>query len=323
MQLAFTGDVMLGRLVNEIIKQKGPKYCWGDTLDLIKKTDLRFINLECVIAKNGKPWSRTPKVFHFRADPVAIDVLKEAKINYVSLANNHVLDFEEDAFLEMLSILEENKIKYSGAGRNISDASKATFLQTNKLKVAVVAFTDNEPVWEAGENKPGINYIPIDIENEKYFSRLERSIKETKKNCDILIASSHWGPHIRYIFPNFKVFARKLIDMGVDIFYGHGAHYFKGVEIYKKKVIMYDCGDFIDDYAVDPWERNDQSFLFVIEVVDRKIKMVKMYPTVIYAMQTNLAKGILFDDISFRMKYLCEQLDTKIKVTKNNLLISV
>lgn len=101
--LAFKGDVMLGRLVNETIRHRGASYVWGDTLPLIKKADLRLINLECVIAKDGAPWDKTPKMFFFRADPHAIDVLKIAGENYVSLANNHTLDFGEEALLEMLN----------------------------------------------------------------------------------------------------------------------------------------------------------------------------------------------------------------------------
>ncbi|MDO8725172.1 MAG: CapA family protein [Candidatus Methanoperedens sp.] len=92
--LAFNGDVMLGRLVNEMIRHMGASYVWGDTLPLIKKADLRLVNLECVIAKDGIPWDKTPKVFFFRADPHAIDVLKIAEVNYVSLANNHTLGTE-------------------------------------------------------------------------------------------------------------------------------------------------------------------------------------------------------------------------------------
>jgi poly-gamma-glutamate synthesis protein (capsule biosynthesis protein) len=91
--LAFNGDVMLGRLVNEMIRHMGASYVWGDTLPFIKKADLLLINLESVIAKDGTPWDKTPKVFFFRAYPNAIDVLKIAGIDYVSLANNHSLDF--------------------------------------------------------------------------------------------------------------------------------------------------------------------------------------------------------------------------------------
>jgi len=87
--IAFAGDVMLGRLVNEAIAVMGPAYPWGDTLPLLREADLRIVNLECVISEKGRPWSKTPKAFHFRADPTAIETLKIAGIDAVALANNH------------------------------------------------------------------------------------------------------------------------------------------------------------------------------------------------------------------------------------------
>ena len=99
-------------VVNEVIRNMGASYVWGDTLPLIKKADMLLINLECVIAKNGTSWDKTPKLFFFRADPHAIDVLKIAGVNYVSLANNHTLDFGEEALLEMLNRLDNAGIAH-------------------------------------------------------------------------------------------------------------------------------------------------------------------------------------------------------------------
>lgn len=168
--IAFTGDVMLGRLVNEyvILGNKPSTYVWGDMIDLMKKADLRIINLENAIAKSGSPWSKTPKVFFYRADPKAIDVLKAARIDYVTLANNHVLDYEEDAFIETLEHLEKNNIPYAGAGRNLSEAEKPSFLQAKGIKIAIIAFTDNMPEWEATKTKAGVRYLEINL-NEKNF----------------------------------------------------------------------------------------------------------------------------------------------------------
>ena len=94
MKILLVGDVMLGRLVNEVLKHEPPGYPWGDTSAIFKKADLRICNLECVISDKGQPWTITPKIFHFRTDYKNIAVLKKAQINMVSLANNHVLDYE-------------------------------------------------------------------------------------------------------------------------------------------------------------------------------------------------------------------------------------
>lgn len=104
--LALTGDVMLGRGVNEVLRTLDPEQVWGNVLPLIRSADLRIVNLECALTDYERPWSRTPKVFHFRADPSAVEVLEAARIDACSLANNHTLDFEERGLLDTLEYLK-------------------------------------------------------------------------------------------------------------------------------------------------------------------------------------------------------------------------
>lgn len=311
--LAFAGDVMLGRLVNDfiILGDKPAVYVWGDMIDLLKKADLRIINLENAIASSGRPWSKTPKVFFYKAGPKAIDVLKAAKIDCVALANNHVLDYDEEAFIETLFHLEKNKISYAGAGRNLSEAEKPAFLEAKGIKVAVMAFTDNMPEWSAGQNKPGVNYIEVSMD-EKNFGKLRKSIEEAKNKSDIVIVSAHWGPNMRQKPTKaFKEFAHAAIDAGAGIFHGHSAHIFQGIEIYKGKLIMYDTGDFVDDYAVDEELRNDQAFLFLVTLSENIIKKIELVPGLINQMQVNKAKGCDFEEIKNKMIKLSEEFGTK------------
>jgi poly-gamma-glutamate capsule biosynthesis protein CapA/YwtB (metallophosphatase superfamily) len=321
--LAFKGDVMLGRLVNEMIRHRGASYVWGDTLPLIKKADLRLINLECVIAKDGTPWDKTPKMFFFRTDPHAIDVLKIAGVNYVSLANNHTLDFGEEALLEMLNRLDEAGIAHTGAGRNLREASKPAVIEAGGLRVGVVSFTDNEPAFAATETSPGTNYIPITLAN-KIVKRVRAAIDEARSVADLVVFSIHWGPNMREKPTKaFREFAHAVIEMGVDIFHGHSAHIFQGIEIYGGKVIMYDTGDFIDDYYVGPGEKNDQQLLFLVMVSRGKIKRVEMIPVEISMCQVNIAKGDVHKEISERMIKLSEELGTAVKKKNSRLVVDV
>jgi poly-gamma-glutamate synthesis protein (capsule biosynthesis protein) len=323
LKLAFTGDVMLGRLVNYVLSLNNFSYVWGNVLPLLASSDLRLINLECVIAEGGKPWTKTPKAFHFKAYPYAIQVLKKACINYVSLANNHSLDYGEEALIEMLNLLDKNGISHAGAGKNLTMARKPAILKVKETIVAVLSFTDNEPEWEAGEDKPGVNYMPITLD-EKYFSRIRESVREARKEADIVVFSIHWGPNmVQRPSKEFKEFAHAVIDTGVDIYHGHSAHLFQGIELYKEKVIMYDCGDFIDDYAVDPYLRNDESFLFLITLTKEKIEKVELFPVLISEMQVNLVKGKEFDSICNKMIRLCEELGTYVEKLEDRLLIKV
>ncbi len=319
--LAFTGDVMLGRLVNDniILGNKPLTYVWGDMLDHLKKADLTIINLENAIAKSGTEWSKTPKVFFYRADPKAIDILKTAGIDYVTLANNHVLDYEEEAFIETLEHSEKNNIPYAGAGRNIEEASKPAFLEAKGIKIAIIAFTDNMPEWAATKTKPGVNYMEVSLD-ENNFGRIKRKIEEAKNMADIVIVSAHWGPNMRQRpTMQFKKFAHASIDAGADIFHGHSAHIFQGIEIYNGKLIMYDAGDFVDDYAVDPELRNDQTFLFSVTLSKNKIEKIELIPGLIFYMQVNKATGSDFEEITNKMIKLSEEMGTKI-IRKNDRL---
>jgi len=319
--LALTGDVMLGRLVNRALNAFGPYYPWGDTLPLLRQADLAVVNLECVIARDGQPWQRTPKVFHFRANPLAITALQVAGIDAVSLANNHVLDYEVAAFLEMLDRLDGAGIVYAGAGRNLAEAAQPAFLATNGIRVAMIAFTDNEPVWAATPETPGINYMPTTLDR-RYFSRLQQAIAAARAVADVVFCSAHWGPNMRQRpTPAFRQFARAALEAGADLYVGHSAHVFQGVELYQGKPIIYDLGDFVDDYAVDPALRNDQSLLYLLTVSKKGLRSIEALPVLINRCQVNLAQGSDFEQIAARLRNLSAELGTAVAVSDGRLKV--
>ncbi len=121
----------------------------------------------------------------------------------------------------------------------------------------------------------------------------------------------------------FQEFAHAVIDMGVDIYHGHSAHIFQGIEIYKKKLIMYDTGDFIDDYYVGPGERNDKQLLFLVTVWQNKIEKIEMMPVEISMCQVNIAKGDIRKEISETIIGLSAEFGTEIKKKNDNLVIDV
>jgi poly-gamma-glutamate capsule biosynthesis protein CapA/YwtB (metallophosphatase superfamily) len=306
MQILFAGDVMLGRLVNKVLANAQFTYVWGDTIDIIKRADFSLINLECPVSSKGKEWNKTFKVFHFRANLDAIQVLNSASIDYVSLANNHILDYDIEALLDTLDILDKNNISHSGAGRNLKEAMKPAIIEKklklkpsnnhdsyynvdneevnnngskNTIRIGLISLTDNEPEWEAKYDQAGINYIPTTLDPDIYYYRLQNYIENAKKQSDLVIVSSHVGPHFRET-PSMKYvnFAHKIIDLGADIYWGHSNHMPQGIELYKhndnNKIILYDCGDFIDDYAIDSNYRNDLSFIFLLHfLMDKNHKL--------------------------------------------------
>ena len=312
MKLLFVGDVMLGRLVNETLKSMPPAYPWGNTLPVFMESDLRICNLECVVSDRGAPWSLTRKTFHFRSDAKNIDCLRSAGFNVVSLANNHALDYEYEALIETVGHLDNAGIRHAGAGADFSQASQPALLQAGGITIGFIAFTDNEPEWESTERQPGVYHVPVDKSDDERTRHLFEMIKETKKQADLLIVSAHWGGNWGYQpEPGHVPFARTLVDSGADIVFGHSCHVFRGIEIYHERPILYSTGDFVDDYAIDEIERNDESFIFVVWTDGSRITGLTLYPTVISHMQARLAGPRDAVVIADRMQRLCEKLGTE------------
>jgi len=310
MKLLLVGDVMLGRLVNNALKNRPAEYPWGDTLPLFEQADVRICNLECVLSDRGTPWSITPKTFHFRSDAKNIATLQAAHMNGVSLANNHTLDFEYGALFDTINILDAAGISYAGAGTTNSEASRPAIWEVQGKKIGLIAFTDNQPEWEATEEQPGVFFVPVELK-DKRAENLFEIVRKTKEQLDLLLVSAHWGPNWGYTPPPEHVpFAHALIEAGADIIFGHSGHIVRGIEIYKGKPILYCTGDFVDDYAVDPVERNDLGFIFIVEIDGRNIVRLLLYPTFIKYCQVVRAKNVEHRQIVATMQNLCAELQT-------------
>ena len=294
-RLGLTGDVMLGRLVDEHQWRRPVDAVWGDLLDRLRSLDGLFINLECCLSTRGKPWRRTYRPFHFRADPDwAVGALERADVDFCSLANNHVLDFEEQALRDTLDHLDAANIAHAGAGRTLEKALDPAVVTVGDLTVALVAFTDNTPEYAASETSPGTAYIEIDVGDEETRTTVREALDRARAhNPDLLIASLHWGPNMVEEPPEaFREFGRLLVDEGVDLIYGHSAHVFQGIEVYGGGLILYDTGDFVDDYAVDGRLRNYRSFLFEVSVTTAgELSELRLLPAEILDFSVHTAGG--------------------------------
>lgn len=307
MLIALLGDVMLGRLVNDRLKTAPPEYPWGDTLPVLGHADLRIANLECVLASSGEP--EPGKVFHFRSDSKNVESLRRAGIDLVSLANNHVLDFGPEAFREMPALLEAAGILYAGAGMDREAARRPAVVTAAGTTVGLIAFTDNQPDWEA-DRSPGVYYVPV-ADADRRTAELLDLVRRTRDEVGLLIVSAHWGANWGSAVPReHRTLAHELVDEGADVVYGHSPHIFRGVELYRNRPILYSTGDFVDDYAVDPAERNDQSFIFLLETDGTTPRSLRLHPTLIRKFQARLG-GSASLEIAQRMQRLSARLETR------------
>jgi poly-gamma-glutamate synthesis protein (capsule biosynthesis protein) len=337
MRIALLGDLMLGRGVSDAIAEHGPAYVWGDTLPLLESADLRIANLECPISERGRPQR---KWFTFRASLAAAHALVAGGIDCVSLANNHALDYGDEALADTLRALDEANVAHVGAGMDLDEALRPALLERSGLRVAVAALTDNMPSWAAGAGRPGVHHVPLwsmpervhslrrkpvlgpllDAASEllaglrwrRILAQLRRTLALTHA-ADFVVLSCHAGPNFcDRPRPAFRRFSRAALRSGAHVVHGHSAHIVQGIERVAGRPALYDTGDFVDDYRVRP-ERNDRSFLFLLDVdaATRRSTRVTAVPVTIARCQVTLAPEPLAGEICERMARLCAALGTE------------
>jgi poly-gamma-glutamate synthesis protein (capsule biosynthesis protein) len=320
--IALTGDVMLGRLVNEVVPQRGYAYPWGDVIRTLREADLAMVNLECALTAHARPWrGGLAKPFYFRAEPSLVNALRLAGVDFVSLANNHAMDFEEEGLIDTVRLLDTVGIGHAGAGAGLEAARAPARLTRRGLRVSVVAFADYPEEWAATESAPGINYTPVSLTPED-FRRVESAIAGARRGADLVVFSIHWGPNMNERpSGRFRAFARAVIEAGVDVFWGHSAHVVQGIEFWRGRPILYDSGDFVDDYAVDPELRNDLGALFRLTVTRAGVHSLEIVPVKIDDMQVNRAAGLERRWFVERLERLCREMGTDVVESEGALTV--
>jgi poly-gamma-glutamate capsule biosynthesis protein CapA/YwtB (metallophosphatase superfamily) len=317
MRLLLAGDVMLGRLVNQALRDRPLEAPWGDSLPLFLEADWSFCNLECVISDHV-PSSLPEKEFHFRSDRKNVGVLQAARIKSVSVANNHCLDFGAGAMLDMLATLDAAGIRHAGAGANLEQAMRpARSRLEDGTAIGVLACTDNEPGWAAATDQPGVWFVPARLEDPRAGELVERA-GELHQTCDLTVVSLHWGGNWgRRPEPGHRPLAHALVDAGADVVFGHSCHVCRGIELLNGSLIVYSAGDFIDDYAVDPFQRNDESFLFSVEAGQGGLHRLELVPTLIRDCTAELASEPCGATILKQMRFQCARLGTEMKIRES------
>ncbi|MER5181452.1 CapA family protein [Streptomyces sp. NPDC002896] len=302
--LFLCGDVMLGRGVDQIlpcpgdpalregyirdarayvelaVEQNGPipspvdfSWPWGDALPVLEEAgpDVRLINLETSVTRDGT--FAPGKGVHYRMSPENLPCLAAARPDVCALANNHVLDFGRRGLEETLASLSGAGLRTAGAGRDAAEARRPAVVPRAGGGRALV-FSFGMPSsgiprsWVAAEGRSGVDLVaePSEAAADAITSR----VRQVKRPGDIVVASIHWGPNWGYEVPAREVrFAHALVDGGVDLVHGHSSHHPRPLETYRGKLVLYGCGDFIDDYeGISGYERyrDDLRLLFLVSV---------------------------------------------------------
>ena len=312
-RVIFGGDVMLGRLVKDAIARHGPAYPLAPVAALMRSADLTVVNLECAITASSRQWQGAPKAFYFGAPLQAVDTLLSAGVDLASLANNHILDFEAEGLRDTLKQLDLHGIHHAGAGENLRQAVRPVILRSGDLTLGMAAFCDHQEDFAAQANRPGIAHIDFDDEPAAMAALATALAPLKRAGIDWPVLSLHWGPNM-VVRPSgtFRRVAHAAIDMGWKILFGHSAHVFHGIEIYRGCPLIYAAGDLVDDYYVDAEFRNDHQLLLEMTLGRAGLQRIDLHPVLIDDCQARLASGDAFEYIVQTMTARCAEMGTAV-----------
>jgi poly-gamma-glutamate capsule biosynthesis protein CapA/YwtB (metallophosphatase superfamily) len=314
-KLALAGDTMLGRGVADAISQApGRPLVAPEVVAAAAEADVFILNLECCISGRGERWPDPRKPFFFRAPPEAASLLGDMGVDCVTLANNHALDFGEEALVDTLEHLREAGIAWVGAGTNLAQARAPAVLEVAGGRLGVIAFGDHPPDFAAGPTKPGTAYA--DLRKKGLPAWVLDSVRDVA--ADVTLVTPHWGPNmVSEPRPYVVNAAGDLVDGGATLVAGHSAHVFQGVA----GRVLYDLGDFLDDYAVDAALRNDLGLLFVVTVGESGPREVQALPLKLEYCYTRLATREEAAWIAHRFRSACAALGTRVVEDDGRLVV--
>lgn len=237
------GDVMLSRIVARKVRAAGDiHYPFLKVRDYLNEADVVWGNLESPILERP-PLNRG--VMAFQANPGIEQALREAGFTIMSLANNHMMDYDEQGLTETMQCLGAAGIAWVGAGRDAAEACAPIYLQAKGLTFAFLAYVDPSlvrPASEAGSGRAGVAVMDLD--------RMTAAVRQAGKRADFVLVGMHSGDEYQ-AEPNAyqTVFARAAIDAGAELVIGHHPHVIQPIEKYRGKYILYSLGNFIFDQS--------------------------------------------------------------------------
>ena len=313
--VALAGDTMLGRGVARALATAPPEALVApEVRAAIGQADLVVLNLECCISDRGRPWDAPGKPFFFRAPLRAVELLALLGTDCVTLANNHALDYGVEALADTLNLLAAAGIATVGAGTDLEQARRPTILATGGLRVAVLGVTDHPPDFAAGPDRPGVAFADLGRRVPDWLLERIRAA-----DAEVVLVTPHWGPNMTSEpVGHVRRAAAALVDAGATLVAGHSAHVPHGVA----GRVLYDLGDFLDDYRVDPRLRNDLGLLFLVTLDTRGPVRLEALPLKLEYCHTRLATGEDAAWMRHRFRAACAALGTTVEEAAGRLLIS-
>lgn len=312
--LALAGDTMLGRGVAErLAAHPAAPLIAPEVAAHVATADAFVLNLECCISDRGARFPDPRKPFFFRAPPVAAERLAELGVDAVTLANNHALDYGPVALLDTLAYLNAAGVLAVGAASNQLGARASKVIPCGDLRVRLVGLSDHPPSYAAGPERPGIAFASLDSGLPDWV----RDASHPGSDSDAVLVMPHWGPNM-VAEPGRRTrrAAEELLAAGATLIAGHSAHVFHGVA----PNVLFDLGDFLDDYAAHPELRNDRGLLWLIDLDPHRASRIRALPLALEFCFTRQASPAEADWILQRLKQLCGPFGTEVERAADGLI---
>ena len=221
----------------------------AEALGIMRSSDLMVANSEFTVSNRG---SAIPgKAYTFRANPDRLSIYDDMGEDLVTLANNHVYDFQGDAFNDMLDAFERRNMPHIGAGHNLEEAKKAYYYKAPSGQT--IAFVNASRAEKWGIDTPGATDTTGGILLCYDTADFVDAIKTAKANSDIVVAIIHWGTESSHVLEQVQIdTAKEYIDAGADMIVGGHAHTLQGIDFYNGKPIIYNLGDYIFNDMSEP-----------------------------------------------------------------------
>jgi len=253
--LAFAGDVHFTGRTARLLSD--PASAFGPVAAVLKAADFTAVNLETAVTSRGTP---QPKTYHFRTGPAAFTALRDAGVDLVTMANNHVLDYGPAGLADTLADARAARFPYVGIGADAA-AAWAPYVTTVKgTRIAVIGVSQVAELassWVATATRPG-EANAIDL------NRTLAAVRAARRLAPTVIVFMHWGTEGQACpDPGQLSLARQLAAAGATIIVGAHAHMLQGSGWLGRTFVAYGMGNFLW------WENSYSTATGVLELTIR------------------------------------------------------
>ncbi|MFD9125235.1 CapA family protein [Kitasatospora sp. NPDC059571] len=251
--VAFAGDVHFEGRAKPRLSAGPGETALGPIAATLARADLSVLNLETAITGRGAP---EPKTYTFRTSPRALQVLHDAGVDVVSMANNHAVDFGADGLADTLAAKASSPVPVIGVGRNAAEAYAPYVTSVKGVKVAVVAASQVSDLtndkWRAGPGKPG-------IASARDADALVAAVRSARAQAPVVLVYLHWGEEGRACPTGEQTaVARRLAAAGASAVVGTHAHTMLGAGMLGSTYVAYGFGNFLW-YATSNYPGSDET----------------------------------------------------------------